>query len=257
MSAHAVLAEAVVREGGRMIRAAFGHTEFTFKGRQDYLTETDGAVERVVREMILAQFPDHSVLGEEEGGNAEAADLWIIDPIDGTANFARGIPHCCISLAYLHEGRPQVAAIYDPIHDELFFAERGQGARCNAKPMSVSNVASLDEASVEIGWSLRAPDQYVPIVQAAIAAGCVVRRTGSGALGLAYTAVGRVDAYISAHMNSWDCAAGLLLVEEAGGQVNDYWTQDAILQGNAVLATNALLGEQISRFAQIPLLPRP
>ncbi len=255
MSAHAELARQVVLEGGRMIRAAFGNTGFTFKGRQDYLTETDGAVERVVREMILARFPQHAVLGEEEGGDAQAADLWIIDPIDGTANFARGIPHCCISLAYLHDGRPQVAAIYDPNHDELFFAERGLGATSNDKPMAVSTVASLDEASVEIGWSLRATEQYVPLVQTAINAGCVVRRTGSGAMGLAYVASGRVDAYISAHMNSWDCAAGLLLVQEAGGRVNDYWTENAILQGNAVLATNALLAERISHFAGIALQP--
>ena len=129
MTAEAMLAREVVHQGGRMIREAFGRGGFTFKGRQDYLTETDGAVERAVRAAILARFPDHAVLGEEEGGDASAAHLWILDPIDGTANFARHIPHCCISLAYLHEGRPVVAAIYDPLHEELFFAERGQGPR--------------------------------------------------------------------------------------------------------------------------------
>lgn len=255
MSDIGMLAQVVVRHGGGMIRAAFGHGGFTFKGRQDYLTETDGAVERAVRAAILARFPTHAVLGEEEGGAVEAADLWIVDPIDGTANFARHIPHCCISLAYLHEGRPAVAAIYDPIHDELFFAERGQGARCNDQPMKVSTVDNLNEASVEIGWSLRAPEKYLASVQAAIEAGCVVRRTGSGALGMAYVAAGRVEAYLNAHTNSWDCAASLLLVTEAGGRVSDFWTPGAIAKGNPVLATNALLGEQIARFADVPLLP--
>ncbi len=255
MTAEAMLAREVVHQGGRMIREAFGRGGFTFKGRQDYLTETDGAVERAVRAAILARFPDHAVLGEEEGGDASAAHLWILDPIDGTANFARHIPHCCISLAYLHEGRPVVAAIYDPLHEELFFAERGQGASCNGEPMHVSRVDRLSEASLEIGLALRAPEKFIPSIQAAIDAGCVVRRTGSGALGMAYVAAGRVEAYMNAHSYSWDCAASLLLVTEAGGRVSDFWTPGAIRNGNPVLATNALLAEQVARIADIPLLP--
>ncbi|MEJ7807509.1 MAG: inositol monophosphatase family protein [Telluria sp.] len=252
-------AEEVVREAGLMIRAAFQASDrpaYSLKGRQDYLTATDGAVESFVRQAICARFPDHAVMGEEAGGLTQAQHLWIVDPVDGTANFARQIPHCCISLGYLHNGAVQVGAIYDPMHDELFVAERGRGARLNGAIMQVSSVAELSAATIEIGWSTRTPEsRYLDLVTRSVRAGCAVRRAGSGALGLAYVAAGRIEAYAEAHINSWDVAAGLLLVQEAGGRVNDFWTGDAIANGNPVLASNAALASEVSGLANIALNP--
>ncbi len=249
--------ERIVRAAGAMARDAFNAPDkpvYSLKGRQDYITVTDGAVERFIRAEIGKSFPSDAVLGEEDGGAVNGPRLWIVDPIDGTANFARQIPHFCISLGLLIDGRLEAGAIYEPMHDELFIAQRGQGAWCNGVRMQVSTVAELTAATVEIGWSARLPPApYLALTQRGMEAGCSVRRAGSGALGLAYVAAGRCDAYAEAHINAWDVAAGLLLVEEAGGRVNDFWTTDALEQGNAVLATNALLAEGLSVLTGIRL----
>ena len=253
------VAEEVVRAAGAMIRTAFHDPQrpaYSLKGRQDYLTATDGAVEAYVKQAIARHFPEDAVMGEETGGVTEAPRLWIVDPIDGTANFARQIPHCCISLGFLENGRVMVGAVYDALHDELFLAERGHGARLNGAPIRVSSVASLTAATFEIGWSNRtAPEPYLKMVSSGVEAGCAVRRAGSGTLGLAYVAAGRTEAYAESHINSWDVAAGLLLVEEAGGRVNDFWTPGAIANGNEVLASNALLAKEVSALSGIPLAP--
>lgn len=253
------VAEEVVRAAGAMIRTAFHDPHrpaYSLKGRQDYLTATDGAVERFVREAIAVHFPQDAVMGEETGGVTEAPRLWIVDPVDGTANFARQIPHCCISLGFLENGRVQMGAVYDPLHDELFLAERGRGARLNGAPIRVSSVAELSAATVEIGWSARTPPaQYLGLTTRSAQAGCAIRRAGSGTLGLAYVAAGRIEGYAEAHINSWDVAAGLLLVQEAGGRVNDFWTPGAIAKGNEVLATNGLLAHDLSRLMGMALAP--
>lgn len=249
--------EEIVRAAGAMMRDAFNDPDkpaYSLKGRQDYLTVTDGAVERFVRAEIERRFPGDAVLGEEDGGAVNAARLWIVDPIDGTANFARQIPHFCISLGLLVEGRLEAGAIYEPMHDELFIAQRGQGAWCNGERMHVSELAELPAATMEIGWSARLPAApYLALVLRGMEAGCSVRRAGSGALGLAYVAAGRSEAYAEAHINAWDVAAGLLLVEEAGGRVNDFWTPEALSQGNPVLATNQRLAAELSVLTGIDL----
>ena len=250
--------EAIVRAAGAMMRTAFDAPErpaYSLKGQQDYLTVTDGAVEQFVREQIARHFPGDGVLGEEGGGAVDAARLWIVDPIDGTANFARQIPHFCISLGLMVDGRIEAGAIYEPIHDELYIAERGKGAWLNGKPMRVSGIADLKASTVEVGWSTRIPvDTYLSMAGKAAHAGCSVRRAGSGSLGLAYVAAGRTEAYAEPHINSWDVAAGLLLVTEAGGHVNDFWANDGLRVGNPVLATNHALASALSELAGIPLL---
>lgn len=242
--------EAIVRAAGAKMRDAFNAPDrpaYSLKGRQDYLTETDGAVERFVRAEIERHFPGDAVLGEEDGGALDPARLWIVDPIDGTANFARQVPHFCISLGLMVDGQMLAGAIYEPMHDELFIAERGHGAWCNGVRMQVSAVAELPAASIEVGWSARLPaEPYLALMRDAVNAGCAVRRAGSGSLGLAYVAAGRSEGYAEAHINSWDVSAGLLLVQEAGGRVNDFWSNDGLSKGNAVLATNAVLADELS-----------
>lgn len=250
--------ENMVRTAGAHMKKAFAKTTesgFSLKGQQDYLTQTDGEVEAMVKQALCLAYPNDSFLGEETGGVTESVPrLWIVDPVDGTANFARGVPHFCISLALLEFGLPVVGAIYDPMRDELFLAAKGRGAFLNGERMRVSDVHRLDVASVEVGWNKRVPtSDYLSQLSAVIEAGAAIRRAGSGALGLAYVAAGRCDAYVELHINSWDVAAGLLIVTEASGVVNDFWTPGALNRGNPVLACAPNLATEMSAVTGIAL----
>ena len=245
-----------------MAHGAFGSPSVSLKGRHDEVTAMDREVERFIRAAIAKAWPDDAVLGEEDGasvGIAGAERVWIIDPIDGTANYARSIAHYCVSIGYVERGVPTLGALHDPSHERLYFAERGGGAwmaegQAAARRLSVSPVASLDAATVECGWSLRRPQaDYIAMVNRVLDAGCAFRRAGSGALGLADVAAGRVEGYCELHINSWDCAAGVLLVTEAGGCSNDFFAGKGLLEGNPLLATNGALGDAMAAIVGIPL----
>ena len=245
-----------------MAHAAFGSPSISLKGRHDEVTAMDSAVERFIRAAIAKAYPEEAILGEEDGasdGLLAAARVWIIDPIDGTANYARSIAHYCVSIGCVEGGVPIVGALHDPSHERLYFAERGQGAWMSegggdARRLAVSPVASLDKATVECGWSLRRPQaEYLDMLERVLDAGCSFRRSGSGALGLADVAAGRVEGYCELHINSWDCAAGVLLVSEAGGRVNDFFAGAGLLEGNALLATNHALGPALEGVVGISL----
>jgi myo-inositol-1(or 4)-monophosphatase len=249
-------------EAGQMAHAAFGSPSVSLKGRHDEVTAMDSAVERFIRAAIAKAWPDDAVLGEEDGaseGLALADRVWIIDPIDGTANYARSIAHYCVSIGYVEKGVPTVGALHDPSQERLYSAERGGGAWMSegggpARRLAVSPVATLDRATVECGWSLRRPQaDYMALLDRVLSAGCAIRRAGSGALGLADVAAGRTEGYAELHINSWDCAAGLLLVAEAGGRINDFFAGQGLLAGNPILATNAALAQPLSALAGITL----
>jgi myo-inositol-1(or 4)-monophosphatase len=254
--------EAVCREllssAGRI--AMDGYAEIgrgrqaTMKGPQDFLTETDGKVEDHIRTALAQAFPTDGFLGEETGGSAASRHLWVVDPIDGTANFARGIPHFCISIAFVDNGRTVIGGIANPAAGEVYFSRRGRGATRNGAPIHVSETQAFDRAFVEFGWSPRVPNQtYLDKIALVLALGANVRRSGSGALGLAYVADGRSDAYAELHINAWDCLAGLLLVEEAGGRANGFLDGDGLVNGNPVLAAAPGVAEALSRAIGIPL----
>lgn len=237
------LAEAIIVNAGALAREAFAQRAhlITLKGPQDYLSATDLAVETYLRQQITAAFPQDSVLGEEFGGEA-GQTTWVIDPIDGTANFVRGIPHYCICMALVHQGRVALGLIYQPETNELFAARLGQGAFCNGQPIHVSATTDLTASSVELGWSKRVSnDRYLAALANLLEAGVNVRRAGSGALGLAWVAEGRSDAYAELQMNSWDCLAGMLMVQEAGGRLGSPLDEFDVEQGGLVLAANAAL----------------
>jgi myo-inositol-1(or 4)-monophosphatase len=249
-------------DAGRLAHSAFGRAALLpAKGRHDEVTAMDREVERVVREAIVGAFPGDAVLGEEDGASADVASaehVWIIDPIDGTANYARGIAHYCVSIGVLQRGAPAIGVLHDPSHDRLYWAARGKGAWLDengaTRRLTVSPIASLDGSTVECGWSLRRPQaDYIALFDRMLSAGCAVRRAGSGALGLADVAAGRTEGYAELHINSWDCAAGLLLVAEAGGRINDFFAGDGLLAGNPILATNAALADPLAALAGIPL----
>jgi myo-inositol-1(or 4)-monophosphatase len=249
-------------DAGRLAHGTFGRAALLpAKGRHDEVTAMDREVERVVRAAITRAYPQDAVLGEEDGASADVASaefVWIIDPIDGTANYARGIAHYCVSIGVVRDGAPVVGVLHDPSHDRLYWAARGEGAWLDeagaTRRLAVSPVAALGGATVECGWSLRRPQaDYVALVDRMLTAGCAIRRAGSGALGLADVAAGRTEGYAELHINSWDCAAGLLLVAEAGGRINDFFAGDGLLQGNPILATNAALAAPLAALAGIDL----
>jgi myo-inositol-1(or 4)-monophosphatase len=247
------LCRAIARDAGKLAHRGFGTSSTKMKGVHDVVTEMDGAVERYIRAQIANRYPQDAVLGEEEGG-ATGDRMWIIDPIDGTANYARGLPRYCVSIGYAERGVPTLGAIYDPSHDWLYAAARGEGAWQDGERMRVSEVDDMQAATCELGWSTRRPaSAYVDMIGRVFAAGAAMRRAGSGALGLVDVAAGRVEAYAELHINSWDCAAGIVLVQEAGGFTNDFFAGDGMRSGNPLLATNAALCGKLADVIGIPI----
>ena len=239
LDARAAFCRDLALSAGKVALAGFVRQapgSYRMKGPQDFLTETDAAVERHVRDAIAEAFPGDGFLGEETGGEARA-DTWVVDPVDGTANFARGIPHFCVSIAFVRAGTIEIGAIASPATAELYLARRGHGATRNGAPIHVAPTRDFTAACVELGWSNRVPNAcYLAAMAALLARGANVRRAASGALGLAWVADGRSDAYAELHMNAWDCLAGLLLVKEAGGCVGPFLARGGLTGGGPVIA---------------------
>jgi myo-inositol-1(or 4)-monophosphatase len=239
---------ATARQAGDLMRRLFldrDGIEMSFKGPQDYLTQADAAVEKVVRQHLHEAFPGDTFFGEEHGGEFSAS-CWVVDPIDGTANFALGVPHFCISIAYMRDGAPVIGVIYNPMTDELFEARTGDGARLNGKAMRISKTTAMNRAMIELGWSARrSATDYADMLCRVLGTGASFRRAGSGALGIAYVADGRSDGYVELHINSWDCLAGIVMAKEAGALVNDFLAGDGLRQGNTVLAVTPGIAEAL------------
>lgn len=208
------------------------------KGHQDLVSDGDREVELFIRAGIAERYPDDGIVGEEHAPvEGSTGFVWIIDPIDGTANFVRGIPAWCVVIACLHEGEMQVGVVHDPSTGETFHGRRGGGAFLNGRPIRTTTATSLSEGSVGTGFSNRVEAGHiVPLIGALIAEGGVFYRNASGALMLAYVAAGRLLGYTEEHMNAWDCTAGLLLVEEAGGRIFRPDPASVITEGTLVIA---------------------
>ncbi|RAZ90199.1 inositol monophosphatase [Mesorhizobium hawassense] len=191
------------------------------KGHQDLVSEGDREVELFIRAAVAATYPNDGIVGEEHAAvTGTTGHVWVIDPIDGTANFVRGIPAWCVVIACARDGETVVGVIHEPSTDETFHGRLGGGAFLNGKPIKASDAASLSEGSVGTGLSNRGSTKNVVVLLTLILAeGGVFYRNASGALMLAYAASGRLLGYVEEHMNAWDCLAGMLLVEEAGGTV--------------------------------------
>jgi myo-inositol-1(or 4)-monophosphatase len=255
-------ATAIAREAGALLREFFLRGVKTeYKGDVDLVTVADRTSEKLIRERLAAVFPAHGVFGEE--GTRERLDAefrWYVDPLDGTTNFAHGFPQFCVSmgleqrpvgLAASGDGTLVAAVIYDPMRDELFTAERGRGAWLDGKPMRVSTAPELAESLVATGFPSRKrhdnPNIY--FYQEFTLRSHGVRRAGSAALDLAYVASGRLDAFWEFNLNPWDTAAGILLVQEAGGRVTGFSGQHFLLDSREVLATNGLIhAEMVALF---------
>jgi myo-inositol-1(or 4)-monophosphatase len=206
------------------------------KGLHDPVTEADLAIDRHLRQVIAERFPEDSILSEEMGG-ANARDLWVIDPIDGTQNFARGIGHFAISIAFVHDERCEIGVVYNPATSEMFYAKRGDGAFCNGGRLAVCAPIGPEDAVIDAGYSTKLPvADYIAMRGRLTAADFGFVQNGSAAMGLAHVAVGRLDGYCELILQSWDVMAGALLIEEAGGWISGFSAGDDLTQGKAILA---------------------
>ncbi|NEZ03311.1 inositol monophosphatase [Wenzhouxiangella sp. XN201] len=209
------------------------------KARHDYVSDVDRACEQVIRDHIGRHHRDHAILGEEGGLSGDSDHVWIIDPIDGTSNYLRGIPHFAISIAIQVKGRIEAGVVYDPVREELFTASRGQGAFLNSQRIRVSGRKELSDALVATAFPFRKRrllEGYQGMFNAMFERVEDFRRAGTASLDLAYVACGRLDGYWELGLKPWDLAAGALLVQEAGGVVMDITGGDQWLQSGHVLA---------------------
>lgn len=208
------------------------------KGHQDWITEADGAVEAFLKRELTTAFPEDGFQGEETGTGPQGALTWVVDPIDGTSNFARGAPRWCVSIG-LMQGRTSVLGVlHAPMLGETFAARQGAGATLNGTSIRAAATIDLARGMVECGWSPRRPNEsFYALSRGIMEAGAMLRAGGSGALGLADVAAGRIDGYIELHINLWDVAAALCILSEAGAVVSDFTAGPGMTDGNPIRAT--------------------
>ena len=239
-----------VQEGGKILMQKFGQVaSVRHKGEVDLVTEADQEAEATIVGVLRRVFPYHDVLAEEKDyGRRESRYRWIIDPLDGTTNFAHGFPWFAISIALQVEGTVTHGAVYNPFHREFFYAEKGNGAWLNDIPLRVSDAERLDQSLLATGFPydrktspVNNYDHFVNFQQAARAC----RRTGAASLDLAYTAAGRLDGYWEMKLKPWDVAAGMLMVQEAGGRISDFDGSECDIHGAECLASNGRIHGQM------------
>ena len=245
-------------ESGRIQRRRRGSIgEVRRKGTINLVTEVDLLCERAIREIILGEFPDHAFLAEEGGeqGRRESAHRWIVDPLDGTTNYAHGFPVYCTSIALETDGEIELGVVFDATRNELFTAERGRGAYLNKKRITVSRRTSLIECLLATGFAYDVGDSEVDNMDnfARFVRHCQgVRRAGAAALDLAYVACGRLDGFWEMNLKPWDTAAGSLLVREAGGRVSLFDGSEPSIYRPEVLASNGAVHEHMSAIIGRP-----
>ncbi|WP_109484429.1 inositol monophosphatase family protein [Occallatibacter savannae] len=253
-------ASEIAREAGARLREFFAQgVETEYKGDVDVVTVADRTVEKLIRMRLGEAFPEHGIYGEE--GTRERLDgefRWYVDPLDGTTNFAHGFPQFCVSMGLEQrgtgltdevDGTLVAAVIYDPMRDELYEAERGKGATLNGKTIAVSKIATLAESLVATGFPSKKRHQNpnIHFYHEITLRSHGVRRAGSAALDLAYVAAGRLEGFWEFNLNPWDTAAGILLVEEAGGRVSNFGGGPFRLNSEETLVSNGLIHEELVR----------
>jgi myo-inositol-1(or 4)-monophosphatase len=238
-------------EAGRIIRKHFGRLDsIQYKGEIDVVTVADHEAEHAVLERLTAEFPDFGVLAEESGAREArngSSSRWVVDPLDGTTNFASANPHICVSIGLEQDDRVTLGVVYDPMRDELFIAERDSGATMNGKPLKVSATSVFLQSMLATGFpydrekraeNLERFQHFTHLTRA-------VRRVGAAALDLCFVAAGRFDGFWESGLKPWDSAAGSLMVLEAGGTVTNYYGQEYSIDSPGLIATNGHVHEEL------------
>jgi len=245
---------AIAREAGTLLLQFFDkNIRIEYKGDADLVTAADRKSEALIRERIRQTWPGHDVLGEEEGLRDTGSEYrWYVDPLDGTTNFAHGFPVFCVSLGLQHRGQMVAAVVYDPTRDEMFAAERAKGATLDDRPIHVSQTKLLKESLVGTGFPShkRHKNPNIHFYHQITLRSHGVRRAGSAALDLCYVACGRMDGFWEFNLNPWDTAAGVLIVEEAGGIVSNFRGGPFELHSRETLASNDLIHDELIREFQ-------
>jgi myo-inositol-1(or 4)-monophosphatase len=240
----------LARRAGTLLLSMFeGQRAIILKSPYELVTDADHASEALILNAIAQQFPDHAVVAEESGGTArDSGYTWLIDPLDGTNNYAHGYPVFSVSMALLENGVPLLGVVYDPTRDELFSGERGKGARCNGRRLRVSETPTLARALLATGFPYdyaTNPDNNARQFSALVGRVQGVRRPGSAALDLAYVAMGRFDAHWELRLQPWDSAAGALLVTEAGGRLTNWRGEPWTPWDERLVASNSRIHDEI------------
>jgi len=257
MSQYLADLEPIAREAGALLMSYFDrHIKIEYKGDVDLVTAADRASEKLIAERLQERWPQHGIVGEEGTRTDTGAEFrWYVDPLDGTTNFAHGYPVFCVSIALARrDDELEVGVLYDPTRNELFAAERGQGATLNGNPIHVSKTARLAESILGTGFPShkRHKNPNIYFYQQITLRSHGVRRAGSAALDLANVAAGRYDGFWEFNLNPWDTAAGVLIVQEAGGKVTRFDGTPFRLDSREVLATNGLIHDEvIANFGDI------
>lgn len=240
-----LIREVAIKAGELLMEYYKEDLSMYLKGDINPVTIADTESEKLIIGEIKKAFPHHSILAEETGGEKQESEwLWVIDPLDGTTNYAHHYPSFCVSIALLKKCKPIMGVIYHPLLSEFFYAEKGNGAYLNDRPIKVSNVDKLDKAFLTTGFAYdvhETEDDNVDNFRAFLKRSMAIRRGGSAALDLAYTACGRFDGFWEMRLHPWDTAAGILMVEEAGGRVTTFDGGDFDIYKKEILATNGLI----------------
>ncbi len=255
------IAVRAARSAGNIIARYIGHLEsFTVeeKHKDDLVTSIDRDCEKLITSVLLKSYRDHSVLGEESGvqGAADSEYQWVIDPIDGTTNFVKGIPHVGVSIGLRHKGRPLLGVVFDPILNEMFTAARGEGASLNGRRIRVGELRGVDGAIVATAYPVRyreRMDAFFDLSRRLVDNTADIRRTGCASLDLCYVACGRFDGYLEQGLKPWDFAAGEVIVREAGGLVTDFMGEESYSKtGNIICGNPAVVKGILSKVCQVP-----
>ncbi|MCH1523066.1 MAG: inositol monophosphatase [Arenicellales bacterium] len=243
-----------VREGGRVILMYFDQLdrlEYSSKGRNDYVSQADVEAERAVLDVLTRAYPDHGIIAEESGEREGSEYTWVIDPLDGTTNFLHGFPMFAVSVAVKRGGVLEHGVVYDPLHDEMFTASRGEGAQLNGKRLRVSTTRQLAPSLLGTGFPFRdlgIIEPWMRSFQSLLPKTSGIRRAGAAALDLAYVAAGRLDGFWEFGLKPWDMAAGALLIREAGGLVADVSGGQDFLENGNLVAANPLIFEEFRKI---------
>jgi len=237
------------RRAGRLIAERYpDERNVTVKGQRDIVTEVDAAAETIILDLIRSRFPNHATLSEEAGGDETSGEYtWVVDPLDGTTNYAHRVPVFCVSIGVLKQGQPLLGVIHDPLRDQTFLAERGKGATLDGEALHVSRSSRLSHAILGLDWGHSEEEREKALrflLQAAHRCG-TVRALGSAALAQAYVAAGWLDAYLNPALKPWDVAAGTLLIAEAGGRCTTLAGDAYRLDTPGCLATNGILLDKL------------